>query len=53
MGGERRRRRQWGAERRTAPLPIVHAVPSPRAVTLSRVAPVLTVLLWVAYVITT
>lgn len=51
--GEERRRRQWGAERRTAPLPIVHAMPTRRAVTLSRVAPVVTVLLWVAYVITT
>ena len=50
---QRRIRRQWGSDRRTRPLPIVPRVPSDRRITLSRVAPLVTVGLWVAYVITT
>lgn len=46
-------RRQWGAERRTHPLPIVHEKPSTRKMTLSRLAIVATVTLWVAYVVST
>ncbi len=47
------RKRQWGAERRTEPLPTVHPRPSDRKVTWSRVAIVLTILFWVIYVVTT
>jgi cellulose synthase (UDP-forming) len=47
------RKRQWGAERRTQPLPIVHDRPSTRKVTLSRLAIVLTVTMWIAYVVST
>lgn len=49
----RRPRRQWGAERRLEPLSIVHDQPSTRKFTTSRLAIVLTVCLWVAYVIST
>ncbi|MFI5061979.1 MAG: glycosyltransferase family 2 protein [Actinomycetales bacterium] len=47
------RKRQWGAERRTEPLPTVHPTPSDRKITFSRVAIVLTVLFWVIYLVTT
>ena len=47
------RKRQWGAERRTEPLPTVHPRPSDRKITFSRVAIVLTVLFWVIYLVTT
>lgn len=47
------RKRQWGAERRTEPLAIVHEKPSTRKIALSRLAVVLTVLLWTIYVIST
>lgn len=47
------RKRQWGAERRTEPLPTVHPKPSDRKVTWSRVAIVATVLFWAIYVVTT
>ncbi len=47
------RRRQWGSEHRTDPLPTVHPIPSDRKVTWARLAIVLTVLFWVAYVIST
>ena len=47
------RKRQWGSERRTRPLPIIHERPSTRKITLSRLAIVLTVVLWMVYVITT
>ncbi|MET0976747.1 MAG: glycosyltransferase family 2 protein [Leifsonia sp.] len=47
------RKRQWGAERRTDPLPTVHPRPSDRAVTWSRVAIVLTIGFWAVYVVTT
>ena len=48
-----RLKRQWGAERRTMPLPSIHAVPSTQKITLSRLAIVLTILLWTAYFIST
>ncbi|MCU1477467.1 MAG: glycosyltransferase [Subtercola sp.] len=47
------RRRQWGAERRSEPLPIVHPIPSGRAVTLGRLAIVATVVFWLVYLIST
>ena len=47
------RRRQWGAESSTTPLPTVHDRPSDRAIALSRLAIVATVLFWVIYVIST
>jgi len=47
------RRRQWGSERRSEPLPIVHARPSTRTITLGRLAIVCTVGFWVFYVFST
>jgi cellulose synthase/poly-beta-1,6-N-acetylglucosamine synthase-like glycosyltransferase len=47
------RRRQWGAERRIAPLSIVHDRPSTRKIALSRLAIVMTIVLWAAYVVST
>lgn len=47
------RRRQWGAERRIEPLPVVHAHPSDRRIALARLAIVATVVFWVVYVIYT
>jgi cellulose synthase/poly-beta-1,6-N-acetylglucosamine synthase-like glycosyltransferase len=47
------RKRQWGAERRTQPLPMVHDRPSTLKISLSRLAVILTILLWALYVITT
>ncbi|MFD1720132.1 glycosyltransferase family 2 protein [Amnibacterium endophyticum] len=49
----RRIRRQWGSERSRAALPMVPPRPSDRRITLSRLAPVVTVLLWLAYLVTT
>lgn len=46
-------KRQWGAERRTKPLPIIHDRPSTRKITLSRLAVVMTVCLWAVYFIYT
>lgn len=48
-----RRRRQFGAERRIQPLPIIHDKPSTRKIAASRFAIVLTITLWVAYLIST
>lgn len=50
---QRLRKRQWGAERRTLPLSIVHDRPSTRKMTFSRLAIVLTIGLWAAYVVST
>jgi cellulose synthase (UDP-forming) len=47
------RKRQWGAERRTEPLTTVHKKPSTRKIALSRLAVVMTVVLWVVYLIST
>lgn len=49
----RRQRRQWGADRRTTPLPAYTEPPSDRQLTLSRVAMVVTVAGWISYVTTT
>lgn len=49
----KRRRRQWGAERSTEPLPVIHPRPSSRRVALSRLAIVITVVAWFSYVLTT
>ncbi len=47
------RKRQWGAERRTQPLPMMHEKPSTLKIALSRLAIVLTICLWVVYIIAT
>ena len=47
------RKRQWGTERQSTPLPIFHDKPSTRKIVLSRLAILSTVGLWGAYVITT
>ncbi|WP_169077342.1 glycosyltransferase family 2 protein [Microcella alkalica] len=47
------RRRQWGAEKRTTPLPIVHPRPSDRRIALARLAIVATILFWIVYVVYT
>jgi cellulose synthase (UDP-forming) len=46
-------RRQWGAERRLHPLGILHDKPTTRKITMSRLAIVLTVMLWVIYFVYT
>lgn len=46
-------RRQWGAERRSEPLSIVHPVPSRAKITWGRVGIVVTVLSWITYIVTT
>ncbi|MGG5753416.1 glycosyltransferase family 2 protein [Zafaria sp. Z1313] len=50
LGG---RRRQWGAERRSEPLSLMHPTPSSRKIAWGRVAITVTVLAWIGYVITT
>lgn len=47
------RKRQWGAERRILPLSTVHSRPSTRTIAQSRLAVVLTIGLWILYVIST
>ncbi|ROP64041.1 glycosyltransferase family 2 protein [Curtobacterium sp. PhB115] len=47
------RRRQWGAERRTRPLDTLHERPSDRKLVSGRVAIILTIAFWLAYVIYT
>lgn len=47
------RKRQWGAERRSEPLAIVHPEPSRRKIILGRIGIVVTVLAWMTYVVTT
>jgi cellulose synthase/poly-beta-1,6-N-acetylglucosamine synthase-like glycosyltransferase len=46
-------KRQWGAEKRLDPLPIVHDIPSTKKISFSRIAIVATVLLWVVYFVYT
>jgi len=46
-------RRQWGAERRSEPLSIVHPRPSSRKITWGRVAIAVTVLSWIGYLVST
>ncbi|MCW2839838.1 MAG: glycosyltransferase [Aeromicrobium sp.] len=48
-----RPRRQWGAERRSEPLSIMHPRPSSAKLTWGRIAIAVTVLAWVGYVIST
>jgi cellulose synthase (UDP-forming) len=50
---KRPKKRQWGTERSMTPLSHMHERPSSQKIALSRFAMVLTVLLWVAYVIST
>lgn len=47
------RRRQWGAERRAEPMPIVHPRPTARKLMWGRIAIVATVGFWIAYVVST
>ncbi|WP_203778875.1 glycosyltransferase family 2 protein [Paractinoplanes rishiriensis] len=47
------RRRQWGADRRTDPLPPVAAPASDTLITLGRLGIVLTVLAWAGYLVVT
>ena len=47
------RRRQWGAERRSEPLSIVHPRPSRRKIILGRLGILTTLAAWVTYVIST
>jgi cellulose synthase/poly-beta-1,6-N-acetylglucosamine synthase-like glycosyltransferase len=49
----RAQKRQWGAERRTQPLPTIHDRPSDRKIAAGRIAIILTILFWVAYVVST
>ncbi|WP_082500595.1 glycosyltransferase family 2 protein [Agreia sp. Leaf244] len=51
--GTKGRRRQWGSERRSEPLSIVHPKPSGRTITLGRLSIVATIGFWLIYVITT
>lgn len=43
------RKRQWGSEKNTTPLPIIHEKPSALKITLSRLAIVVTIILWIIY----
>ncbi|MBG6059633.1 cellulose synthase/poly-beta-1,6-N-acetylglucosamine synthase-like glycosyltransferase [Cryobacterium sp. MP_M3] len=47
------RRRQWGSEKRSEPLSIVHPIPSQRKITLGRLAIVTTIVAWIVYVVST
>jgi cellulose synthase (UDP-forming) len=47
------RKRQWGSERRTLPLPTVHERPSDRKLVLGRLAIIATIVAWVAYLLST
>ncbi|WIB14072.1 hypothetical protein [Curtobacterium sp. MCPF17_052] len=53
LDGAPMRRRQWGAERRTQPLDTIHARPSDRKLVSGRVAIILTIAFWLAYVVYT
>lgn len=47
------RRRQWGSEKRSEPLSIVHPAPSRRKLAWGRVAIVTTIAAWFSYVVST
>lgn len=47
------RRRQWGSERRTRPLDTLHEHPSDRKLVSGRIAIILTIAFWIAYVVYT
>lgn len=51
--GTATRRRQWGSEKRSEPLSIVHPQPTRRKIALGRLGIVVTILGWVAYVVST
>jgi cellulose synthase/poly-beta-1,6-N-acetylglucosamine synthase-like glycosyltransferase len=53
IAAPKNRRRQFGSERNRQPLPTVHPIPSDAKVTWARLAIVLTVVAWAAYVIST
>ncbi|WP_141399190.1 glycosyltransferase family 2 protein, partial [Curtobacterium sp. 'Ferrero'] len=53
LDGAPARRRQWGSERRTRPLDTLHARPSDRKLVSGRVAIILTIAFWLAYVVYT
>ncbi len=46
-------RRQWGAERRSETLSILHPRPSQASITWGRIAIIVTILSWIGYVIST
>ena len=46
-------RRQWGSERRSEPMPIVHLRPSTAKLTWGRIGITFTVLCWIGYVVST
>jgi len=48
-----RPKRQIGSDRRKLPLPIMHEVPSTRKIAFSRLAIVMTILLWLIYLVDT
>jgi cellulose synthase (UDP-forming) len=48
-----RPRRQWGAEKRSEPLSIMHPRPSSAKLTWGRIGITVTVLAWIGYVVTT
>jgi cellulose synthase/poly-beta-1,6-N-acetylglucosamine synthase-like glycosyltransferase len=48
-----RRRRQWGSDRRTTPLPAVALPATDRQITFGRLALVITILAWAAYILAT
>lgn len=48
-----RKRRQWGAEKRTIPLPIIHDRPSTKKMIFSRLAIATTITMWLIYVVET
>ncbi|KAA1373711.1 glycosyltransferase [Aeromicrobium fastidiosum] len=52
-GTEPKTRRQWGAERRSEPLSIIHPVPSSSKITRGRIGIVVTILAWIGYVVST
>ncbi|MFK0003588.1 glycosyltransferase family 2 protein [Paenarthrobacter sp. NPDC090522] len=47
------RRRQWGSEKRSEPLPIVHPTPSSKKIIWGRIAMLVTVGAWTYYVVST
>lgn len=49
----RSRRRQWGAERRSEPMSIVHPRPGVSKIAWGRIGIVATVVFWIVYVVTT
>jgi cellulose synthase (UDP-forming) len=46
-------KRQWGTEKDLTPLGIMHEHPSTRKIALSRIAIIVTILFWIAYLIST